>query len=105
MLRVEWERAGWQHAGDPAGESRAKLELLRWRLHMRLGELVDGPLHFSEACLLRPDLGLSQAAFDRILSVLNPEPKPRQSRKERREAGRRQRRAETAPATPATQRG
>jgi len=47
---------------------------------------------------------LNAAAFDRVMSVVNPEPKPKRSRKERREE-RRRRMAETGPATPVNQRG
>src|SRR5205807_713156 len=50
LLRVEWERAAWQHAGDFEGEARAKATLIRWRLHTLLGELTGEPLYFSAAC-------------------------------------------------------
>jgi hypothetical protein len=36
LFRVEWERAAWKHAGDPAAEARAKRDVLRWRLHALL---------------------------------------------------------------------
>src|SRR5262249_13127328 len=31
VLRVEWQRAAWVHAGRPAEEAEAKCALLRWR--------------------------------------------------------------------------
>jgi hypothetical protein len=34
LFHVEWERAGWQHAGQPGQEAQAKRDLLRWRLHL-----------------------------------------------------------------------
>jgi GT2 family glycosyltransferase/predicted Zn-dependent protease len=62
-FRVEWERAGWENAGDPAAESRAAADLLRWRLHTLLGELTGELSHFHEAALARPDLPTSRAAL------------------------------------------
>ena len=42
-FRVEWERAGWQTAGDPDAEYRAKRELVRQRLRTRLAEWTGDP--------------------------------------------------------------
>jgi tetratricopeptide (TPR) repeat protein len=68
LFRVEWERAAWAHAGDPAGERRAKLDLIRWRLHALLaehtGDVVDG----YEAVLARPDLPPSRALLGLALA-------------------------------------
>ena len=44
LFRVEWERAAWKHAGDPAGERKAKRRLVRFRLHSLLAELTDAQL-------------------------------------------------------------
>lgn len=68
FLRVEWERAAWQNAGNPAGEARAKRVLLRWRLQTLLGELSGNPMHLAEACLLRPDLPVTRAAHGAALA-------------------------------------
>ncbi|MGE3808368.1 MAG: glycosyltransferase, partial [Gemmataceae bacterium] len=62
-FRVEWERAAWQLAGDPAGETQAKRALICWRLHLILAELTGDLIHFFEAHTARPDLPLSQAAL------------------------------------------
>jgi tetratricopeptide (TPR) repeat protein len=63
VFRVEWERAAWQHAADPAGEDRAKRSLLAWRLHGLLARLGDDLPHRYEAALLRPDLPATRAAL------------------------------------------
>ncbi len=67
-LRVEWETAAVQHAGDPAGEAAAKRRLVRWRLRMLLGEVTRDPLHYAEACLLRADVPVSHAALGMALA-------------------------------------
>src|SRR5262249_57155167 len=59
LLRVEWERAAWTHAGNPAAEALAKRDLLRWRLHTILGTLTGDLAHYHEAALARPDLPVS----------------------------------------------
>lgn len=66
-FRVEWERAAWANAGDPAGEVRAKCELLRWRLHGLLGALTGSLAHAEEAVRARPDLPPSQATLGQTL--------------------------------------
>jgi glycosyltransferase involved in cell wall biosynthesis len=58
FLRVEWERAAWQHAGDVAGEIAAKSTLMRSRLHQIVGELRGDLGHLEEAVRLRPDLAV-----------------------------------------------
>ncbi len=63
LLRVEWERAAWDHASRPADEARAKRELLRWRLHVLLAGLTGDLTHFHEAALARPDLPTTRAAL------------------------------------------
>jgi GT2 family glycosyltransferase len=63
LFRVEWERAAWNHAGDPAGETDAKRTLLRWRLHALLSDLTGEPQHYYEAVLARPDLPGTRAAL------------------------------------------
>ncbi len=62
-FRVEWERAAWSHAGDPAGEMREKGALLRWQTHTTLAELTGDLSHFHEAALARPDLPVGRAAL------------------------------------------
>jgi glycosyltransferase involved in cell wall biosynthesis/Tfp pilus assembly protein PilF len=56
LFRVEWERAAWNHAGQPAAEADAKRELLRWRLHALLADLTGDLTHRYEAVVARPDL-------------------------------------------------
>jgi len=63
FFRVEWERAAWSHAGQPRAELRAKLELIRWRLHGLLAELTGDLDHYYEAVAARPDLPTTQAAL------------------------------------------
>jgi tetratricopeptide (TPR) repeat protein len=66
-FRVEWERAAWLHAGDPAGEAAAKRTLLRWRLHALLAYLTGNLMHAYEAALARPDLPPTRAALGQAL--------------------------------------
>jgi glycosyltransferase involved in cell wall biosynthesis/tetratricopeptide (TPR) repeat protein len=63
FFRVEWERTAWIHAGRPRAEMRAKLDLIRWRLHALLAELTGKLDHYYEAVAARPDLPTSQAAL------------------------------------------
>jgi predicted O-methyltransferase YrrM len=60
FLRVEWERAAWQNAGDVAGEIAAKGTLLRSRLHQIVGELTGDLGHLEEAVRSRPDLAVTR---------------------------------------------
>jgi tetratricopeptide (TPR) repeat protein len=66
-FRVEWERAGWQNAGRPADEARAKGDLLRWRLHVLLAQQTGSLAHAYEAVLARPDLTPGRAALGHAL--------------------------------------
>jgi hypothetical protein len=64
LPRCEWERAAWQHAGNPSAEVAAKARLLRWRLHTLLGRLLQKePEHHGRAAALLPELPSSQAAY------------------------------------------
>jgi tetratricopeptide (TPR) repeat protein len=67
-FRVEWERAGWQHAGQPAGEAAAKRDLLVYRMHLALAGLAGEPGHLYEAVRLRPDLPMAAATLGRHLA-------------------------------------
>jgi glycosyltransferase involved in cell wall biosynthesis len=67
LFRVEWERAAWAHAGDPAAEARAKLSLLRYRLHAALADWTGDAVHAYEAYLARPDLPAARAALGAAL--------------------------------------
>jgi GT2 family glycosyltransferase len=62
-FRVEWERAGWDNAGDPAAEAAAKHALLRWRAHTLVAELEGQLPSYYEAALARPDLPATRAAL------------------------------------------
>ena len=79
VFRVEWERAAWSHAGDPASEGLAKQALLRWRLQALLGDLTGDPAHFREAVQARPDLPTTQAALG--CARASPAGTPRRSRR------------------------
>lgn len=63
LFRIEWERAVWDHPGDPRGENDAKRWLLRSRLHSLLADLTGDLAHHSEAALARPDLAPVRAAL------------------------------------------
>jgi glycosyltransferase involved in cell wall biosynthesis/predicted Zn-dependent protease len=63
FFRVEWERAAWLNAGRPRAEKRAKVELIRWRLHGLLAELTGELGHYYEAVAARPDLPNTRAAL------------------------------------------
>src|SRR5262249_38616945 len=63
LFRVEWERAGWDHAGDPDGERHAKRTLLCWRLHALRADLPGAPHPAYEAVLARPALPTTRAAL------------------------------------------
>lgn len=63
LFRVEWERAGWTHAGDAAGLLAARRALVRWRANLLLGGLTNGVPAYYEAVLARPDLPVSRAAL------------------------------------------
>jgi tetratricopeptide (TPR) repeat protein len=71
LLRCEWERAGWQHAGDATGEARAKATLIRWRLYTMLGQLKGDPDYFYEAYAARPDLTPTCALLGTALARQN----------------------------------
>ncbi len=60
-FRVEWERAGYDHAGDPRSQARSIQALFRWRLSSLLAHLTGELIHHYEAVLARPDLPVSQA--------------------------------------------
>jgi glycosyltransferase involved in cell wall biosynthesis/Flp pilus assembly protein TadD len=66
-FRVQWERAAWQGgSAGLLGEVLAKREVLRWRLHGLLAELLDGGAgleHAYEESLARPDLPSARAAL------------------------------------------
>jgi GT2 family glycosyltransferase/tetratricopeptide (TPR) repeat protein len=63
LFRVEWEKAAWQNAGDPAAERAAKRRLVQWRLQSLLGELTGDAVPWYEAVLSRPDLPVTHAAL------------------------------------------
>jgi tetratricopeptide (TPR) repeat protein len=68
LFRVEWERAGWTHAGDSAALAAARRAIVRWRANLLLaGENDDLPAYY-EAVVARPDLPVSRAALGCALS-------------------------------------
>jgi glycosyltransferase involved in cell wall biosynthesis/predicted Zn-dependent protease len=62
-FRVRWEQAAWEYAGDPVQEAHAKRQLLRWRLHLVLGDLTGGLEHYEQAAAAQPNIPVSWAAF------------------------------------------
>jgi glycosyltransferase involved in cell wall biosynthesis len=62
-LRVGWERAGYDHPGDPAAEGAAKLALLRWRANALHGELTGELAALEAAAAAGPDLPPARAAL------------------------------------------
>src|SRR4029453_1225050 len=68
VFRVEWERAAWNHPGQPAVEVEAKATLVRWRLHTVWGEVTNGGVHCYEPSLPRPDLPLAKARLGSALA-------------------------------------
>jgi GT2 family glycosyltransferase/predicted Zn-dependent protease len=67
FFRVEWERASWENAGDPAAEERAKRRLLTWRLHGIIAKEAGDLCHRYEAALARPDLPATRATLGSAL--------------------------------------
>jgi tetratricopeptide (TPR) repeat protein len=63
VARIEWEKAAWSHAGQPRAEASAKINLLRWRLHVLLADLTGDLVHYHEAALARPDQPTTRAAL------------------------------------------
>jgi tetratricopeptide (TPR) repeat protein len=63
FFRVEWERAACTHPDRPAEEAAAKRDLMRWRLHLLLGELTDDLNQRALAVQIRPDLPTTRAAL------------------------------------------
>ncbi len=59
-FRVQWERAGFDHAGDHESYARSIRTLLRWRISDLLAHLTDDLVYHYEAVLARPDIPLSQ---------------------------------------------
>jgi glycosyltransferase involved in cell wall biosynthesis/Flp pilus assembly protein TadD len=62
-FRVCWEQAAWAHAGEPANELQAKAQILRWRLHLLLGDLTGEVRHYVEAADAQPEVPVSWAAL------------------------------------------
>jgi tetratricopeptide (TPR) repeat protein len=62
-LRVEWERASWENAGDAIAEDKAKRAVLAWRLHLRLADSGNDLTHYYEAALIRPELPVMRIAL------------------------------------------
>jgi GT2 family glycosyltransferase len=76
VVRLAWEQAAWENAGDREAELRAKKLWLRWRLHTLLASLsesrpgqpggtpsVPDLCHYHEAALARPDLPGTRASL------------------------------------------
>jgi glycosyltransferase involved in cell wall biosynthesis/predicted Zn-dependent protease len=67
FFRLQWERAAWANAGDPAAEAAAKVNLIHWRLHALLAQLTGDLYHAAWAVHHRPDLWPTQALLGRTL--------------------------------------
>ncbi len=63
VMTDEWRRIESAHANDPAGRAEARRTLIRWRLHLIVGELTGWTFAFDEAVLARPDLPLGRTAL------------------------------------------
>ncbi|WP_162669890.1 glycosyltransferase [Gemmata massiliana] len=63
LFRVEWERAGWTHAGDPKGLLAARRALIRWRANLLLAQEANFLPAYYEAVIARSDLPVSRAAL------------------------------------------
>ena len=63
LFRVEWECAGWRHAGDADGLAAARRALVRWRANLLLADTGDALPDYYEAVVARPDLPVSRAAL------------------------------------------
>ena len=61
--RMAWEAAGWKNAGDPLGEIRSKLRLIRGQLQSLLANGSGEMLHHYEAMLNCSDLVPVNAAL------------------------------------------
>jgi tetratricopeptide (TPR) repeat protein len=62
-FRVRWEAAAWKNAGDLAGESVAKIAMLRGRLHSLVAAITKDVTHFHEAALADPDASAYRLAL------------------------------------------
>jgi hypothetical protein len=75
LFRVEWERAGWSHAGQRDAEAGAKRDLLRWRLHAALADwtgLSREIMDHGRTALPRPMRRQGNDKFERALCPSTP---------------------------------
>jgi glycosyltransferase involved in cell wall biosynthesis len=66
-FRVEWEKAGWMHAGHAARELQVKRRLLLWRLHDRLAAWTGSLDSAQQAAAQMPQIGVAQATLGQAL--------------------------------------
>ena len=66
-LRVEWERAAWRHAGDRAGEERAKRALIRSQMFALVARLTDDLAAAFQAVAAQPEVPSVRAALGSLL--------------------------------------
>jgi tetratricopeptide (TPR) repeat protein len=69
-FRVRWEAAAWKHAGDPAGESAAKIAMLRGRLHSIAATFTKDLSHFHEAVIADRDCTAYRLALGCALGAM-----------------------------------
>jgi glycosyltransferase involved in cell wall biosynthesis len=62
-LRVGWERAAYDHPGDPTAEGAAKVALLRGRVAAALAELTGEPAAYRLAADAGPHIPAARAAL------------------------------------------
>jgi len=64
-VHAAWQRAGWDHPGDPTAQAAARRDVLAWWLHMLVGDLDPGAgvAPYYESVLCPPDLARGRAAL------------------------------------------
>jgi len=64
-VHAAWQRAGWDHPGDPTAQAAARRDVLGWWLHMLVGDLDQsaGVAPYYESVLARPDLARGRAGL------------------------------------------
>lgn len=67
--RVEWEEAAYRNVDDPELEIRAKVDLLRWRLHGLLAQLTEEITSAYDCVLARPDIAQSRSILGCLLAT------------------------------------
>jgi len=67
FLRMAWERAAFEHAGNKTQEAAVKRSLLKWWMHSLLGDVTGDPIHYYQALQCRPDAAITRSALGTTL--------------------------------------